>query len=557
MATAVTLLGCGVLHGRPDGPKGAAALPAPEVVSRDLEVGSLLGDLPSRALRLGAGAASLVASGPVVDNGWIGGFIMVPANVCLLAYARGSTSIEDVDVAVYSDEGTALAVDEGRDVHPTVLLCPPHSDRVYATAHVVEGEGIVAVGAQLVPLERASIVAHALGARGAVADNPRAADVWPGLEEAVRSHRQALGGKWEEFRREAVSLDARLPTYAAMPIQPDGCIDAVIVPAEDVALLDVEALDDVGRVVARAKDGTGTRSLTICSPVAVAGTFSIRPHVGRGLAALVLARATGERGEGLSGRPEIAWVAPVQPLETERNARNALLAKRGYAPPVSASSGSLVIGRRISIPLDLRSLGGRCGRVDVVAGSPLALVEARVWSNDGALLASGDASSSVALFVCATGVARLELEARGRAGPFALLVRPEPASDAAFAAHPLAASRMLARVARGPDSMLMGKDVGARELTLDGAKTVPWTATVPAGACLRVALGVEGPGAGVEVRAFDDGDVEVDRSEAPFAAAVRACAKQDGPRAIRFEARASAGHLEAVVGERLEPVDGS
>jgi hypothetical protein len=72
-----------------------------------------------------------------------------------------------------------------------------------------------------------------------------------------------------------------------------------------------------------------------------------------------------------------------------------------------------------------------------------------------------------------------------------------------------------------------------------------------------VALGVEGPGAGVEVRAFDDGDVEVDRSEAPFAAAVRACAKQDGPRAIRFEARASAGHLEAVVGERLEPVDGS
>ena len=128
---------------------------------------------------MGAGAPALVASGEVVENEWLGGFVDVPRADCLLAYARGSASIEDVDVAIYSDEGTQLAVDEGRDVHPTVLLCPPHPDRVYVAGHVAEGEGVVAVGAQIVPKEQATVVGRSLGARGALADGPRPADAWP------------------------------------------------------------------------------------------------------------------------------------------------------------------------------------------------------------------------------------------------------------------------------------------------------------------------------------------------------------------------------------------
>ena len=109
------------------------------------------GSSPARAVRLGAGAPSLVASAQAIDNSWVGGFVDVPRDDCVLGYARGSSSIDDVDVAIYSEEGTTLAVDEGRDVHPTVLMCAPHPDRVYLAAHVVEGEGLVAVGAQLVP----------------------------------------------------------------------------------------------------------------------------------------------------------------------------------------------------------------------------------------------------------------------------------------------------------------------------------------------------------------------------------------------------------------------
>jgi hypothetical protein len=165
-ALAVLLLGAGCGVPPASSPSASAGpLPPPRVSSGALDPRTLLGELPARASRLGAGAPAMIASAEAIENDWIGGFVDVPHDGCLLGYARGSTSIDDVDVAVYSDEGTQLAVDEGRDPHPTVLLCPPHPDRVYVAAHIVEGEGFVVVGAQLVPRDRALIVARALGAR--------------------------------------------------------------------------------------------------------------------------------------------------------------------------------------------------------------------------------------------------------------------------------------------------------------------------------------------------------------------------------------------------------
>jgi hypothetical protein len=519
------------------------------VAAGQLDARKLLGELPARALRLGAGAASLVASAQAVDNGWVGGFVDVPHDDCVLGYARGSPSIDDVDVAIYSEEGTALAVDEGRDVHPTVMMCAPHPDRVYLAAHVVEGEGLVAVGAQLVPRERAVIVARALGARGLAAQGPRPADAWPGLDDAVRSHRADLGGSWQEFRRVALAVDARMPTYAALPIDAGECVDAVVVPDEDVAMLDIEALDEQGRVVARAKEGAGARTLTVCSPIQVAGTLSVRPHVGRGLAAVVLARVAGDASRDFSALPDVAWVAPTQPLDKAKSARDALLTKSGYDAAVTTTSGTLTLGHRVSLPLDLKPLAGACARVDVVAGAPLALVDARVWSDAGTLLASAEASSSLALFACARMGARLELETRGRPGPFTVSVRPERWRDPLFEALPLAASRMLARAADGPDTLLDGKEGLTRQLVLDGERVTAWSENIAAGKCLRATVGAEGDGTGIEARVFEGTD-EIDRSEAAHAVSVKACATSDAPRAVRLEVRASAGHMEAVLGER-------
>ncbi|HEX4447082.1 MAG TPA: hypothetical protein VH044_10110, partial [Polyangiaceae bacterium] len=363
-------------------------------------------------------------------------------------------------------------------------------------------------------------------------------------------HRAELGGTWREFRRVALAVDARVPTYAAMPIDADECVDAVVVPDDDVAMLDVEAVDEQGRVIARAKEGKGARTVTLCSPIQVNGTLAVRPHVGRGLAAVVLARASADASRDLSVMPDVAWVAPTQPLEKAKTARDALLTKEGYDAALATTSGTLVLGRRVSLPVDLKPLDGGCGRVDVVAGAPLALVEARAWSDAGTLLGSAEASSSLALFVCGRGPAHLDLEARGRPGPFAVTLRSERWRDRVFEARPLAASRMLARVAGGPDDLLDGRPLAARELTLDAERTTTWSETIASGKCLRAAVGAQGDGAGVELRVFE-GTEEIDRSEAAHAVGVKVCAPADGPRAVRLEVRASAGHMDAVLGERI------
>ena len=551
---ALALLGCGVFAGKPPQPPNVVRPLAPPRVSvGELDGVALLGEVPARASRLGAGASALVAAAQAVDNAWIGAFVEVPRDDCMLAYARGSSSIGDLDVAVYSEEGASLAVDEARDVHPTVVLCAPHPDRVYVAAHVVEGEGLVAVGAQLVPKERAVIVARALGARGIIGMGPRPADAWPGLDEAVRRHRVDLGGNWEEFRRVALPVDARVSTYTSVSIEAEQCLDAVVVPDEDVALLDVEVSDGEGRVVARAKEGIGPRVLTVCSPMETTGTLAVRPHVGRGLVAIALARADGPIVHDLSTRPEIVWMAASQPLEAAMSVRNTLLAKRGYSGPSTTVSGTLLLGRRTGIPLELKSFDGACARIDVVAGAPLALVDASIWSDRGALLASGQASSSLALCACARGSARLELETRGRPGPFSVTVRAEHWKAPVLFAHPLAASRMIARAAAGADMLLDGSDGAVRELALESARIVTWNGSVPAGKCLRMTVGVQGEGAGVELRVVEGVDTEIDRAEAAYAAMVRACAPSDqGPRAVRFEARASTGRLDGIASERIE-----
>jgi hypothetical protein len=539
--------GCGHLRSSKPPVATASPLGAPSVAAGELDARALLADLSARASRLGAGAASLVSSAEAVENGWVGAFVDAPADECMLAYGRGAESIEDIDVAVYSEEGTSLAVDEGRDVHPTVLLCPPHPTRVYVAAHVVEGEGLVAVGAQRVPRERAVIVARALGARGGLAEGPRPAGAWPGLDEAVRSHRSELGGAWEEFKRVALPVDARLPTTVSLPIDPEQCVDALIVPDDSVALLDVEAVDGEGRVVARSREGAGPRTLTVCSPLQMDGALSIRPHVGLGLAAVVLARGRSTTARDFAVRPDVAWVAPSQSLDAAKKAREASLSKSGYGPPIAASEGSLVLGRRVSVPIDFRVLGSGCGRVDLVAGAPLALVEARVWDEAGSLLASSDDSGSMALFVCSHGVGRIELEARGRPGPYSVSVRGERWQDSAFKAHPLAASRLLSRAAVGAEMLFEGKQAPVRDLVLTSDQVVSWYENIGHGHCVRATVGAEGSGAGVELRIFDGTGTEIDRSESAHAASVRACATADASRSVRIELRASSGRMAALL----------
>jgi hypothetical protein len=529
-----------------------APLTAPRVVVGELDARALLGELPARAVKLGAGPLSIVASGETVERERLGGFVVVPSGVCLLAFARASSSIDDLDVAAFADEGNPIASDDAPDAHPTVLVCPPHPERIYVSTLTASGEGLVALGTQFVPQDRAAEVGRALGARGTRFAAPRAAEAWVGLDDHVRTHREAIGGKWEEFRRVAVAVDARVPVHVSFPLEGDGCTDALIVPDEDVAVLEIEALDDGGRVIARSSGGARDRTLTVCSPLAFGGSLVVRPHVGQGLVAIILARAKGDVEKDLALRPDVAWAAGSLPIEATRAARNQELAKSGYMPPESTQTGTLAIGRLSAVPLDLGSPKEACSRVDVVAGAPLALIFASVWDEKGALVTNGEGVASVTLFACGRGKARLELEARGRPGPFASLVRPERWTAAAFLQYPLAASRMLGRSAVGPNVVLEGTAVATRVVALDATHLSSWEETIPAGRCLSVAAGAEGEGVGLEGRVMEraSGD-ELDRAHASHAILLHVCALPATPRTVRIEMRTSAGKLDAVVGERV------
>lgn len=528
---------------------GRPGVNEPHVVVGMLEARPLLGDIPNQASRFGAGPLAIVASGPISEGERVGAFVDVPKSACLLTYARASASLEDIDLAAFADEGNPVAVDETRDAKPTLLICPPHPDRVYVAVHAASGEGLSVIAAQLVPRDRAEAVGRAVGAHGA---SPKSPETWPGLEDHVRAHRAAIGGQWEEQRRVAVAVDSRAPSVVALSLDEGGCADALVVPDEDVAVIDVEVFDSEGRVVARAKDTQAVRSVTVCSQTAMSGTLQVRPHVGRGLVAVVLAKskAGSSTTTDLLARPEIAWVADSAPLEARRAAREKMLSAAGYGSVTSAQTGTLQLGRRLTTPIDL---GPRpsCARIDVVAGAPLALVEAAVWDDGGNLLASNDGPDGAVLFACGKGRVRLDLGTRGRPGPYAVLVRQEKTQSSAMTTHPLAASRMLARSASPGSSPPEGKASNVRHAVLEASKRFVHDANIPAAQCLRVLVGVEGEGTGLELRLFDavTGE-ELDRSHGQLSAGVRACATASGARSVRVEARATAGKLDAILGER-------
>jgi hypothetical protein len=285
-----------------------------------------------------------------------------------------------------------------------------------------------------------------------------------------------------------------------------------------------------------------------------AGSLVIRPHVGRGLAAVVLAKSRGSSGRDLTARPDLLWEPASVPLDAAKAEREGTLARAAYPAATFSTRGELSPGRRTTVALDLGRTGG-CTRIDVVGGAPLALVDARVWSDNRdkrELVTEAEGAWGAVLFACAGGKLRLDLEARGRAGPIAVTARAEKWRDAAFAVHPLAAARMMNRAAQGPSSMLAGTASGVRAQTLEPDRMVSWMEAVPANQCQQVSVGAEGEGTGLELRAFDaaTGD-ELDRSHAQRAVGVLACAEAAAPRNVRFELRTTAGKLDVIVGERV------
>ena len=492
----------------------------------------------------GAGPLQSVAAAVGAEGDRVGGFVELGAAECVLAIARPGPSVSDLDLFVFSDGGDLLAADESPSPEASVLVCPPHPARMYVSARVVAGTGIVAVGAMPVGPAAAQAVARAVQVRGQPGQDTGKLEAWPGLEAKIRDRRRSLGASWEDVRRTMLPVEPRSVTTLSLGIGAERCVDVLVAPGEDVHGIDLSVADDKARVVARADAPGRDRALTLCAHQPQSITLQIRSLSSSGAVAVVVAQApVGARSELRDAR----MIDPIEPSGTVAEATVRLRERTGslrLGLPKRLGGSSAGSNGATSLPL---RLGEGCARVDVVAGAPLRGLHAALWTDQGQLLGSTGGNESAALFRCGpAGQAEVEVEATEHPGPFVVEWREDPRPPPPALQLPLAAGRLLGRLeaSRGPvdPQLLAAAQVVA--LVSTGRRVVP--VSVAAGRCLEIVAALDGDLRGLELRLADDSSGQVTESSGDAVASGTLCAGSE-PKRGRIELRSTRGEARGLL----------
>lgn len=513
----------------------------------------------SPLLAMSAPNTNVLAIDAGVAGDRISGLLEIPSDQCAILIARAGASVEDVDLLAYGEDGSVVGTDEGPDKTPALLVCPPHPSRVWVAARIAAGHGLVAVGAQRVAPADAGRAAAMYGVR-VDGDTSRVnPSTWPGLDEGLEAHRREIGGGWQDVRRVAVPLDARLPTRVSAQVDAGRCLDAFVAPSDEVGHLELTALDANGAILGRAASTGRERFLVVCSPLDAPLALELRPQSGRGLGVLALSRTRPGTEPELDADVTRIEVFPEHGSDAELAAFDAALsASNGYPKGKRLLSTTLDVGRRTTLPL---TLPAGCSRLDVVGGRPLRGLEAWAWTPAGQLLGHARGGARGTLFVCGpAGPIRLDLEATLRPGPISILLHAESDVPPALAASSLAAGRLLAQVVeRGV--LRRASEIGqVHELALSDSEMKTLDVTVPFGRCVDVALALGPDGVGAEVRlvvAATAAEIAVGRGA--HSTSARVCALDAGSAEshlkTRAEFRIASGSGKALVSTRmLSPV---
>jgi hypothetical protein len=501
----------------------------------------LLTGVAAKSRAAGAGELVVLASSIGAEGDRAGGFLRLPKDRCVLVFARGSRGVGDVDLFAFQDDGGTVAADESSADQAALLLCPPLPDRVYVSARIASGSGLVAVGVQDVAPEKATLAARAVGARAAGEESGRL-ESWPGLEAKIVAHRRAIGSSWEDIRRFAAPVDARAPTRTTVTIEAGRCIDVLLVPSEEVASLEVVAEAEDGRIVARAQAEGRDRSMLLCSEFGESVTVSARPRGSSGMVAFVVARSPVGGASEVSRSARIDRVSQSLSVEGAR----AALAKEldpSWGKSKGVGSGQAKVGSRSNVPL---KLAAGCSRVDVVAGSPLGPLSAALWDPEGKLVSEVTGSLRATLLSCgAARDARLDVESRGRPGPFVVDVRTWADAGSELVRHPFAAARLFDRIV-GPTDLAPDSLAGAKPIDLAAGKLHASSFVVAPASCTEVIAALDATGGGLEVRLVDAATNEDFIGRGRFVASQRVCA---GPsaRKVALELRVDDGPARALV----------
>ncbi|WP_159397619.1 hypothetical protein [Sorangium cellulosum] len=526
------------------GAPAQAGAPSPETLRAlpdRIDGNTLLGRDAKRAALAGAGPLRVLGADMASDGDRLGAFVEVPARECMLAMARVSPTIGDVDLFAFEDDGSAFSTDEAADARASLLVCPPHPRRLYVMARVMSGAGAVSVGVQSVPVEAAEAVARAVGARGKDDESGRL-ESWPGLEAKIRAHRGAIGARWEDIRRIALPVGSRTASRIGATLDGGRCLDVLVSPSDEVASLEVVAEDETGRIVARARERGQDRELVLCSTVSFELSIAVRSRGTQGLVAVVIGRSQPGAEAEISGATPIERVTEGRELAEVRAAHDRALAGRGYGAP-RVSTGAARLGSRTTLPIELPA---GCARIDVLAGRPLADVLAELWSDAHALLGRARGGARATLFTCGGGGhARLDVESMAQPGPFAVEVRKEPKAPPALVAHPLAAARLLGRL--GAVGLVdASAAAGAQTVALDSARLKILPLQIPANTCAEVIAALDAEGAGVDLRLVDTSTGESSLARARHVVSDSRCAGA-APVPASIELRLAAGKGDALV----------
>jgi hypothetical protein len=552
LLSVVALLGCHAPAARPTRAPGSAAPANVAITVGQLDGTRWLARDAEVAVSLGANPLQIAVTDIAGDGDRVGGFITVPIDQCVLAYARGSQGIEDLDLYAYSDDGTTLAADEASDPQPAIVICPPHPARAYLIARVASGRGVVSIGVHTLAPSTAAHIGKALGARGRPGEELGRIEAWPGLDERVNQHRRAIGSRWEEVRRVAVQADARAPTRISATLDGGRCLDVYVVPGEEFTQLDVVVMDSDERVLLRAPAIGRDRTAIVCSPVQTPLSIELRPHAGQGLCAVMLARSSVGAEREIAGPIAYFRLAPAADLSIERAQRAKPLRTAGYGEPTTVGTGTADVGRRLSFPLNLPE---GCARIDVIGGRPVAGLTADVWDGNNALVASSTSGEGPSLFACGKGGrARIDIEALNRPGPFAIEIRRERAPNGQLVAHPLAAGRLLSALNGRGENVTVGAANDVRVLALEPTQLKTFDIPLPDGRCGDLVAALDAGGTGIDVRVIDgQSGEEFSLSRGRLVAQNRVCAAGRA-RTLRGEVRLAAGKADALVLMRLTPI---
>ncbi len=488
---------------------------------------------PIRWLAGDAALARAAGAGPptvlIAEAGAVGDrftrVVDTDETACLLAMARGSERVADVDLYAYSEDGTGLALDDRADAKATLLLCPPRPRRVYVTARIAAGQGVIAVAVHRVPLDRARRVQATLRAieqYDATAEVPKASIV--DVERRLREHHRTLGGQWTRVAQASLAVDSRIPTISGVVAEARTCTDILVLAPLSVSGLDIEAIDDAGRTLGRTVSTEQDKSIIACAEERRTFSLQLRPHEGSGTVLVLVSRGSLQAGRVTEQALELGQSRPIGVIVEE--VHRGLRERRQTIGKVMEQT-TIERGEQHRIEDSIES---GCARFDAFTGPGLD-VQFRAYSAEAEPIAKNGGGQHLPLLVCSRGKVALTFDAHAGSGPLrvekASLARVNPL----LIGNPRAAGRLFLRAWQEGLLLDSAELVTVSRFVSSGSR-LSWDQSVPvrSGHCAEVLAAIAGEASGIRLHRVDaDGGEPSDGEHHPQAAHLRLCCSADEP----------------------------